>query len=180
MKKILFILLVVSVLMLGACSKKVVIDEKGNIIEAKGVEVIEGNAQKTETTTTTKVTNDLKSMLKSGVSSKCTLNDVEGNNLEVWIKGAKSKQKIVLPDGVAWTIKDSSMIYTWTEGQPFGIKADLMQLSQGEPLPVPTPEQIAAIGKNVNCQAAALSDADFALPSGLEFMSVQDFAALGG
>ena len=175
MKKILFILLVVSVLMLGACSKKVVIDEKGNIIENTGVKVVEGDV-KTETKNVVKgVKEDLASLLSSGTSSKCTFTDEEGSQITMWIKGDGYKIKTVNADGTSWGIKKGNFLYAWSEGLPAGFKFDTTKA--GEESPVPTAEQLTKSSPDAQCEKVSLSDSDFALPTDIEFL---DPSAFGG
>ncbi len=116
----------------------------------------------------------LKAAVALGVPMKCTYeaNGVEYTGL---LKGRQYKGTVLMQDGKEGTVimKDNCM-YTWSDVDNQGIKTcyeedevDMWEQSEGS-----GPEGSESI--NYTCRPAAVTDAEFNLPSGVTFMDLDE------
>jgi len=125
----------------------------------------------------------LKDLIKVGVAQKCTWDYQEnGESMsgEVYVKGGKFKQTAIITNEEGTHklnyIGDGQDLYFWTDGaNSFAFKTKLdqedQQVDPSDPSTFDWSNEY-----EFKCNPTVLSDADFALPSGIEFMSMDDFA----
>lgn len=162
--KALFAMVMVLALLVSAC---------GSSQPAPKKEVME---QKPAAPAPAAVPNDIGALLAAGTPSECTFSDDSGNQVTMWINGQSYKTKGAVPQvGTLWSLKTAdNTFYTWLEGKGFGMRTALADVGTSEDSTVMTGDDFAALGQNVNCKAASLSDADFAPPTGIEFVATED------
>ncbi|MDD4938078.1 MAG: hypothetical protein PHX34_03645 [Candidatus Shapirobacteria bacterium] len=127
----------------------------------------------------------LKDLISLGVAQKCTWTVNDDNNQvtgEILIKDKKFKQttKINNPNGQTEfnAISDGQWMYTWSNDSTTGNMAFKMKIEDPEnqsdnqnPSSVDWEKQY-----NYSCSPTTVSDQDFSLPSGIEFMDINEFS----
>lgn len=183
MKKIFFLsLIILSSLTLSACVKK----DNNSTTNIP-------SASNSQTTETKKSKFSLKDLLSQGIAQKCTWSETTEDGTmtgEILISGKKFKQTSKIPNPMGETqynmISDGEWFYTWSNDSTTGNMAIKMKMSEVEKdtdidttvdAPVTQGSTSVDLDKEVDykCQPATLSDQDLALPSGIEFIDVNDF-----
>lgn len=183
MKKILFLsLIILSSLTFSACTKK----DNNSTTDIP-------SASSSQTTETKKSGFSLKDLLSQGIAQKCTWSETTEDGTmtgEILISGKKFKQTSKIPNPMGETqynmISDGDWFYTWSDDSTTGNMAIKMKMSDVEKdtdtnttgdIPVTQNSNSIDLNKEVNyqCQPAVLSDQDLALPTGIEFIDVNDF-----
>jgi len=183
MKKIFFLsLIVLSSLTLSACTQK-----NNNSTSTTS------STNKSQTSETKKSKFSLKDLLSQGIAQKCTWSETTEDGTmtgEILISGKKFKQTSKIPNPMGETqynmISDGEWFYTWSNDSTTGNMAIKMKMSEIEKntdvdtttdTPVTQGSTSVDLDKEVDyqCQPATLSDQDLTLPSGIEFIDVNDF-----
>ncbi len=132
-----------------------------------------------------KKTFSLKDLISQGVAQRCVWEVTTEQGIsqgEILIKGDKFKQSMNVKNPTGETkvnfISDGKYLYTWSDdsqiaNMAFKTKIDLNQKEQDTGTPQASTSNIDWDEKyDYNCQPTTVSDADFALPTGIDF---QDF-----
>jgi len=181
MKKILFLsLIILSSLTFSACTKK---DDNSTTITP--------SESKPQTAETKKSSFSLKDLLSQGIAQKCTWSQTTEDGTmtgEILISGKKFKQttKIPNPNGETQVnmVSDGDWFYTWSDDSTTGNMAIKMKMSEVEKdansaTDTATTQKSNSVDLNkqidYQCQPATLTDKDLALPTGIEFIDVNDF-----
>jgi len=183
MKKIFFLsLIVLSSLTFSACTQK-----NNNSTSNTS------STNKSQTSETKKSKFSLKDLLSQGIAQKCTWSETTEDGTmtgEILISGKKFKQTSKIPNPMGETqynmISDGEWFYTWSNDSTTGNMAIKMKMSEIEKntdvdtttdTPVTQGSTSVDLDKEVDyqCQPATLSDQDLTLPSGIEFIDVNDF-----
>jgi len=116
----------------------------------------------------------LKAAVALGVPMRCSYT-VDGNEYSGVIKGNQYRGSVKSQNGKGTVIMKDNCIYTWGEGETQGFKScfdpeetDVWEQSN-ETLPI-----------NYNCNPAAVTDAEFNLPQGVNFMSMEEMMENAG
>ncbi len=185
MKKIFFLsLIVLSSLTFSACT------QKNNNSASISTDSKINNSQTSETK---KSKFSLKDLLSQGTAQKCTWSETTTDGTitgEILVSGKKFKQtsKIANPNGETQynMVSDGDWFYTWSNDSTTGNMAIKMKMSEVEKesdtdvsdnSPVNQSSNSVDLDKEVDyqCQPATLSDQDLALPTGIEFIDINDF-----
>lgn len=142
------------------------------------------SSPKEETATTSK--KSLKDLLSMGVAQKCTYSfsdEDTSSEGEILISGNKFKQTTKVSGGngsmTVSAYSDGQYMYTWNDSVPnSGIKMKIEEPTvspvESEDMPVSNTVNMEE-SYNYQCSPAVVSDADFALPSGLNFVDYTKF-----
>lgn len=170
MKKIkLLPVLIVATLILSACGK-----EKIN----EGMDINEENNQ-----TEISEKKSLKELLGLGISQKCTFeisDEAQTTKGELLIDGNKFKQsmEMMTEEGLMKvnTISDGEYFYSWNEGiEGSGTKMKIEKENEVSEEDVQEQENINWEEKfDYKCSPVVLSEADFALPTDIEFVDLSE------
>ena len=156
MKKLLLVLLVVSLLVLSACGgEKTVKEEKGE--------------------TTASLVTDMAKAFMLNVPYKCEYT-MEGITATTYMKGEKRiKTMTVTPQGSAESIIRDDMLYSWDPNSKKGIKMKLeKQDMPSQDMPKVSPEYIKEQAMNVKCSPAKFGDEMFEVPTDVEFQDMTE------
>lgn len=179
MKKILFLsLIILSSLTFSACTKQD--DNSTTDIPS---------ASSSQITETKKSSFSLKDLLSQGIAQKCTWSQTTEDGTmtgEILISGKKFKQtsKIPNPNGETQVnmVSDGDWFYTWSNDSTTGNMAIKMKMSEVEKdanTATASTQKSNSVDLNkqldYQCQPTTLSDKDLALPTGIEFIDVNDF-----
>lgn len=114
-------------------------------------------------------TGTLMAAVKMGVPMKCTY-EVNGAEYEGIIKGEQYKGSVSMPDGrTGNVIMKENCMYTWAEGEAQGMKLCFTDEEQSMWDQTDTTENFPG---TYNCLPSVVTDADFELPAGVEFMDL--------
>lgn len=134
-----------------------------------------------------KTTFSLKELLAKNIAQKCTwqLSGEEGTGQgEIIINGNKFKQTLKVEGPMGETefigISDGEWFYTWSNDSVTDNMAFKMKLDQTQDQTESDATQVAG-GRidwdqeyNYNCQPTTISEADLALPSGVDFVDINE------
>lgn len=131
----------------------------------------------------------IKDLISQGVAQKCVwevTSDQGVSRGEILIKGKKFKQNINIKSANGETkfngISDGEYLYTWSDdskiaNMAFKMKMDLTQEEQDTGTPQGSVSSVDWNQKyDYNCQPAIVSDADFNLPTGINFQDIGEMA----
>lgn len=131
----------------------------------------------------------LKDLISQGVAQKCVWEVTSEQGVsrgEILVKGKKFKQNINIKSVNGETkfngISDGEYLYTWsddstTANMAFKMKIDLNEEEQDTGTPKASTSNIDWNEKyDYTCQPTTVSDADFALPTGINFQDIDDLA----
>ena len=127
----------------------------------------------------------LRDALTLGQSMKCTWERDENNFATSYIKDSKIRTEMTQAGEKTYSIMTDDCTYTWQEGETQGFKMcfepeegeEVEEVEEGEAV---TPEEIAAETPDYeyNCEPTIVPDSMFNPPTGVNFMSMEQF--MGG
>jgi hypothetical protein len=172
--KIWLMLTVCMAVFLAACSTSVEVTVPGGDADHGDAMVKDVMEKKGDAMEKPAVTNDVAAMLAAGTDSQCTFTGSDGESVTLWIHGDSFKSLTAGQEGLpsAYGLSAGGQFYTWFDGKDFGLK---MALNAPGAI---TGAALAEGSTGVSCEAASLSESDFAVPSGVDFVDNEaDFEA---
>ncbi|MBW3013150.1 hypothetical protein KY340_02995 [Candidatus Woesearchaeota archaeon] len=165
MKKLLFVLLVVSLLVLSACGGEKAVKETGQVTEEKKGE------------TPMSLVTDMAKAFMLNVPYKCEYN-IEGVNSVSYIKGeTRIRTTTTTPQGSNEALVRDDMMYNWNPDTKEGFKLKFdKEIKEGMPEGT-KPVGAAALKEqavNVKCDPAKFSDEMFEVPTDVEFQDMTE------
>ncbi|MBD3260038.1 hypothetical protein GF371_05440 [Candidatus Woesearchaeota archaeon] len=174
MKKLLFVMLVFSLLMLSACGGEKAVKEAGEetkeMAEEAGEEIIETGEEAGETTAS--LVKDMAKAFMLNVPYKCEY-EMEGVKSVSYIKGEERiRTTTTTMQGNAEALIKGDMMYSWNPETKEGFKMKFDKEMKenmpetAEPMGV---EALKAQAANVRCSPAAFGEERFAVPTDVQF-----------
>lgn len=126
----------------------------------------------------------LKDALTLGQSMKCTWKKDENNFATAYIKDSKTRSEVTQAGEKAYSIMMDNCTYTWQEGKTQGFKVcfEPEEVEEGEEAEEAVPPTEETTGEmpeyEYNCEPAIVPESMFELPTGINFMSMEQF--MGG
>lgn len=160
MKKTILLLMILSILILAACSKTETGTTGGDSTAASssGDESFAGS---------------LANAMKLGKSFKCTATSNEGTS-EVYVKGNKVRTESTISPFIA-IMDENKCMWMWENGKSQGTKLCVPE-EQKTPAQssTPAPQGQVKTDMNVECKATSISDSMFVPPSNVQFTDLQE------
>lgn len=158
MKKMIVLLLALSILILAACSKPETGTTGGDKALSSGDESFAGS---------------LADAMKLGKSFKCITTSNEGTS-EVYVKGNKVRTESTVSPIIA-IMDENKCMWMWEKGQNQGTKLCAPE-GQGKQEQITTPQAQGQVRTDIiiDCKATSVIDSMFAPPSNVQFTDLQE------